>query len=248
MAIDGILAFVVARGRWRWSLPLAAGAFGFFLLVDLAFFSANTLKIPDGGWFPLVLGAIVFALLSTWRRGRRILFERLVANAPELHSFVATLLRRSPQRVSGIAVFLTGAHDVAPRALLHNLKHNKVLHDCVVVVTVETVDEPRVAEDERIEAATLDGNFHQVLIRYGFMEEPDIPRALAGCRLIDRDPRHTETTFFLSRETLIPSIRPELKPWRERIFIALTSIALPATQFFNLPPDRVMEVGTQVEI
>jgi KUP system potassium uptake protein len=216
--------------------------------LDLTFLSANTLKIFAGGWFPIVLAAAVFVLMSTWRRGREVMFERLYRSVPTLRSFLTTLARRPPTRVPGTAVFLTGNPDAVPRALLHNLKHNKVLHERVVVLKVETEDVPRVARTERLEIAHLGANFHRVVVRYGFMEQPDVAAELKACQLGPPEPTLMDISFFLSRETFLPSARPDLPRWREQIFIYMANTALDATRFFKLPPDRVVEVGTQVEI
>ena len=248
MSIDAVLACIVAVILWRWH-PLAAGlAFASFLAVDLAFFSANALKIPAGGWFPIAFAAAVFALMSTWRTGREALFQRLYRGAPPLRSFLASVTRQPPTRVPGTAVFLTGNSDMVPRALLHNLKHNKVLHERVVVLKVQTEDVPQVPESERVQVEHLGGNFHRVLLRYGFLEHPNVTAALLQCQLGAPEPTYMDTSFFLSRESLIPSEHPDLQPWREQIFMQMTNTALDATRYFRLPPDRVVEIGSQVEI
>ena len=204
MIIDTILACIVAVTLWRWH-PVAAGlAFASFLAVDLAFFSSNALKIPAGGWFPIAFAAAVFALMSTWRTGREALFQRLYRGAPSLRSFLASLARRPLVRVPGTAVFLTGNPDAVPRALLHNLKHNKVLHERVVVLKVQTEDVPQVPDSERVQVEHLGGNFHRVLLRYGFLEHPNVTAALMQCQLGAPEPTYMDTSFFLSRESLIP--------------------------------------------
>jgi KUP system potassium uptake protein len=248
MLIDVILAFGVALMLWRWRPWLAGPMFAAFLVVDVAFLAANITKIPQGGWFPILFAAGVLVLVSTWRRGRTALFDRLYRNAPRLPSFLASLTRRPPARVPGTAVFLTNNLDVVPRALLHNLKHNKVLHERVVTLRVVTEDVPRVADDGRLQVDHLPANFHRVLVRYGFMESPDVTAALLSCQLGPPEPDIMDTSFFLSRETFIPSDRPDLPAWREQLFIRLANSALDATKFFKLPPDRVVEVGSQVEI
>ena len=248
MIIDAILACIVAVTLWRWH-PVAAGlAFASFLAVDLAFFSSNALKIPAGGWFPIAFAAAVFALMSTWRTGREALFQRLYRGAPSLRSFLASLARRPLVRVPGTAVFLTGNPDAVPRALLHNLKHNKVLHERVVVLKVQTEEVPQVPESERVQVEHLGGNFHRVLLRYGFLEHPNVTAALMQCQLGAPEPTYMDTSFFLSRESLIPSDHPDLQPWREQIFMQMANTALDATRYFRLPPDRVVEIGSQVEI
>ena len=248
MIVDAVLACVVAITLWRWH-PAAAGlAFAAFVALDLAFFSSNALKIPAGGWFPIVFAAAVFTLISTWRTGREALFQRLYRGAPSLRSFLAGVARQPPMRVPGTAVFLTGNLDTVPRALLHNHKHNKVLHERVVVLKVQTEEVPQVPESERMKVEHLGGNFHRVLLRYGFLEHPNVTVALAQCQLGAPEPTYMDTSFFLSRENLIPSERPDLQPWREQIFIQMTNAALDATRYFRLPPDRVVEIGSQVEI
>jgi KUP system potassium uptake protein len=176
------------------------------------------------------------------------MLERLYRDAPSLRSFLASLAQRPPARVPGTAVFLTANPESVPRALLHNLKHNRVLHERVVVLKVVTEEVPRVPDGERVAVEHLSGNFHRVLVRYGFMERPDVTAALTCCQLGPPELVLAETSFFLSRETYLPSARPDLAPWREQIFIHLANAALDATRFFKLPPDRVVELGSQVEI
>jgi KUP system potassium uptake protein len=190
MVIDAILACIVAITLWRWH-PAAAGlAFVAFVGVDLALAPMRALKIPAGGWFPIAFAAAVFTLMSTWRTGREVLFQRLYRGAPPLRSFVASVARRPPVRVPGTAVFLTGNSDLVPRALLHNLKHNKVLHERVVVLKVQTEDVPQVPEAERAQVEHLGGNFHRVLLRYGFLEHPNVTAALLRCQLGAPEPTY----------------------------------------------------------
>jgi KUP system potassium uptake protein len=247
MSIDAILACIVAITLWRWH-PIAAGlVFALSLTVDLAFLGSNILKIPAGGWFPIAFGAVVFVLMSTWRAGREALFQRLYRGTPSLHSFLASLAHRPPRRVPGTAVFLTGNPDSVPRALLHNLKHNKVLHDRVVVLNVQTEEVPQVPNSQRLQVEHLAANFHRVLLRYGFLEHPNVAAAILQCQLGAPEPTYLDISFFLSRESLIPSDHPDLQPWREHIFMQMTNTALDATRYFRLPPDRVVEIGSQVE-
>jgi KUP system potassium uptake protein len=248
MAIDAVLAGIVAHNGWGWRPALVVALFGAFLTVDLTFLSANALKMFAGGWFPLVMAAAVFVLMSTWRRGREVMFERLYRGAPSLRSFLASLSLRPPTRVPGTAVFLTANPTTVPRALLHNLKHNKVLHERVVVLKVETEDVPRVPTSERLKVEHMGANFHRVVVRYGFMEQPDVSAVLTSCQLGPPEPSLMDTSFFLSRETFLPSARPDLPRWREQIFIKMANAALDATRYFRLPPDRVVEVGSQVEV
>jgi KUP system potassium uptake protein len=222
----------------------------FFLAIDLVFLGANLLKIAHGGWVPLLFAAGLIAIMSTWRKGRQVLFDKLRRDALSMDSFLARLGASawSPVRVKGTAVFMTGTPEAVPHALLHNLKHNKVLHERVVLMTVKTEDEPRVADDQRLEVEALGHGFHRVLVRYGFKEEPNIPSVLSACAKRGLGFDLMETSFFLSRETVIPSVKPELSPWRERVFTTLSAIGLDATEFFKIPPNRVVELGTQVEV
>jgi KUP system potassium uptake protein len=248
MAIDTILAAVIAISLWRWNPALVViGALG-FLFVDLAFFGANTFKVLDGGWFPIVVAGAVFAVLSTWKRGRELLRERLKSDSIPLQLFLDNIREHGPTRVPGTAVFLSSQGQSVPHALLHNLAHNKVLHERVVFLTVRTEDVPFVADTERIEVEELGGNFYRVVAHYGFKEDPNVPQALNQCQVCGQEMNLLETSFFLSRETLIPTKMPGMAPWRERLFIWMARSAQNAMAFFRLPSNRVIELGTQVEI
>jgi KUP system potassium uptake protein len=248
MTVDSIMVFIVARTLWRWSLPTALAVAGGFLTIDLTFLAANVLKVVSGGWVPLLIAVVVFVLISTWRRGREVMTQKLTQDAMPLDIFLRRLPRMSVTRVKGTAVFMTGNGTVVPHALLHNLKHNKVLHERVVLMTVITEDVPRMGTGEDLELADFGQGFHRIQLHHGFMEDPDVPMALARCAKLGLEFNMMETSFFLSRETFIPSIAPDLPTWRGRIFTALTSIATSATEFFHIPPNRVVELGTQVEI
>jgi len=248
MTIDTILAFVYMRGVLKWGLVKTGLLFGAFIVVDLSFLGANLLKIDEGGWFPLVLAALVAIAMSTWRWGRQTLINRRTRNALSLEEFVATLKPDRPARVPGTAIFMTGNADVVPGALLHNLKHNKVLHERVVIMTVRTRDIPRVPEDERLEIRHLDANFHAITVEYGFLDQPNIPRALAQCRLQQFHFNLMETSFFVGREKIIPARRGGLPQWRKRLFVLMSNNMLDATEFFRIPPNRVVELGGQVEL
>jgi KUP system potassium uptake protein len=245
MAIDTILAFVVVYSLWKWN-PYASGLVALmFLTVDLAFFGANSVKIPEGGWFPLIIGAIVFTLLTTWKRGRDLLSEKLQEEAMPIEEFLANLEENPPRRVSGTAVFLTGNRTGVPFALLHNLKHNKVLHETVVIMTVMTEPVPRVLPEKRREIHKLGDSLFRVNLHYGFMEVPNIPRVLkSSSREFDID--LADTTFFLSRETLIPARTPKMALWRIKLFIGMARNTSSAAGYFRIPTDRVIELGTQV--
>jgi KUP system potassium uptake protein len=247
MGIDAILAGVVATCVWGWPVPLAATVFGLFLFCDLGYVAANMLKIPHGGWFPLLLAAVFSLVVVTWRRGRAVLYDNLYRGAMPTLQFIEKL-GPSIQRVTGTAVFLTGNPAVIPTPLLHNLKHNKVVHERVVLTTVVIEDVPYVPDRDRVTVERLGKGFFQVWARYGFMDEPDVPRALERCRPQGLAIEPMTQSYFIARETLIPSTRPEMGPLEEKLFIALSATALAATRYFKLPPDRVVELGTQVEI
>jgi len=248
MMIDTILIYFVMRRLWAWPRPVALAVVIPLALIDLAFLSSNMLKIPYGGWFPLIVGAVMFTLLTTWKRGRKVLMDRLSEDALPLREFIQSIELAPPVRVEGTAVFLTSTPDRVPHALLHNLKHNKVLHERVVFLTVVTKEIPYVATDERIEIETLGCDFYRMLTYYGFKEEPDVPELL---ELAGRSGFHfamMETSFFVSRETLIPSARPGMAMWRERLFSSMSKNAVKASDFFHVPANRVVELGTQVEL
>lgn len=248
MAIDTILAVVVAQSLWGWSLLQAGLVASFFLTVDLSFFTANATKIPQGGWFPLVVGGGVFTLLSTWKRGRRILFERLQSDALALNLFISGISDHPPLRVPGTAVFLTASAEGVPHALLHNLVHNKVLHERVVLLTVVTRDIPWVPDAERVKVEALGDNFYRIAVFYGFKDDPNIPLALEQCKPFGLEFNMLETSFFLSRETLIPTKLPGMALWREKLFASMSRNAGTAMAYFKIPTNRVVELGTQIEL
>lgn len=248
MVVTAMMAFVVIWKVWRWS-PVAAGLLIVpFLLIDLTFLSANLLKVFDGGWMPLALGAAVMLVMYTWRRGSRVLFQKTRKLEVPLRDLVASLEKRPPQRVPGTAVFLTGDPDSAPTALLHSLKHYKVLHEKNVVLTVEYAETPRVDESERVRMEPLGETFMRVVIRFGFMERPNIPAALVIARKQGWSFDIMSTSFFLSRRTLRPARDSLLPRWQDRLFIGLARSASDATDYFQIPTGRVVEVGTQVTI
>jgi KUP system potassium uptake protein len=246
MVITSLLATVVAAKVWGWGWTRAVALFTCFLVVELTFLFANLLKIPDGGWFPLVAGAFVFTLMTTWKRGRELLAERLSGEGIELELFIDALLVSMPARVAGTAVFMNSNPTGVPHAMLHNLMHNKVLHERVIVVSVQTFDVPYVPEIDRVEVRKLKGNFYTVLVQYGFKDDPDIPAALALCTEHGLQFEIMETSFFLGRETLIPKLNSDMALWREKLFIAMFRNAGSATSFFKIPTNRVVELGTQV--
>ncbi|HEX8352431.1 MAG TPA: potassium transporter Kup [Pyrinomonadaceae bacterium] len=248
MVITTILLGVVEREKWGWGLAPALSLTGFFLAVDLAFFGANVIKIPAGGWFPLVVGAVIFILMTTWKKGRRVLAERLLARAHPVEDFLREVAGNPPVRVPGTAVFMNGTAAGTPPALMHNLEHNKVLHARVVLLTVKTRQVPHVEPGDRVKVQALGQEFYRVIINYGFMEDPDIPDALAGMGPPGPTFDPAETTYFLGRETVIASKNPGMMLWREKVFALMSRNASSATAYFCLPPDRVVEMGSQVEI
>jgi KUP system potassium uptake protein len=245
MLLTSMLMYLTMREIWGWSLPVSLGAVGLFVIVDLAFVSANMMKVFEGGWFPLVV-ALVFFLMSTWRQGRAALLRKLERDTLPLSSFIGQVHTKS--RVPGTAVYLTSRLDVVPVPLLHNLKHNKVLHWRVVLLHVVTENIPRVTPERRIEAADLGDNFYSVVARYGFMEQPDIPQALEACRARQLHFAMMETSFFVGRVTIVADRHSRMSALRRRVFEVMHRNALAATEFFRIPPNRVIELGGQVEI
>jgi len=248
MTITSVLGFYVVSFLWRWNRAVTLLGLVTFMTVDLAFLGANALKIVHGGWFPLLIGAGVYVLLSTWKKGRALLNERLSTGGIPLEPFIESLMVDPPHRVSGMAVFLNAQMHTVPHAMLHNLAHNKVLHEHVVFLTVRTEDVPFVPERRRAEVANLDNGFYTVVLRYGFKETPDIPAAMMRCPLYEEGMNVMETSFFFSRETLIPVKEPSLSLWRAVLFAWMARNAQGAMRFFRIPPNRVIELGTQVEL
>jgi len=248
MVITTILAYFVARRSWGWSRVKALGVVSVFIFIDMAFFAANLVKIPDGGWFPLLAGGVMYFLMSTWQRGRAIVAARLKQNATPIDQFVRDVERQQPLRVPGIAIFMTSNSDSIPPALLHNLKHNRILHEQVVLLTISTTDEPYVRTRERTRVETLSPNFFRVIANYGFMQTPSIFEILDSAKKQGFNYVFEEITFFLGRETILPSHHPGMMIWREKLFAFMLRNAQRATAFYQIPPDQVIEVGIQVEI
>jgi KUP system potassium uptake protein len=249
MAITTVLAYVVARERWGVRRALALPVAGAFLGVDLAFFAANAVKIADGGWFPLVLALAILTLMTTWKRGREILGTKLRVASMDLWALLDSLKGdHPPQRVPGTAVFMTSNPEGVPPALLHNLKHNRVLHEQVVLLTILSEEVPHVSPEERVEVVPLEQGFVRVIARYGFMEHPGISDILKRCREQGLQFQLMSTSFFLGRETLIPAKKPGMAVWREALFSWMSRNARSATSFFRIPPNRVVELGAQVEL
>jgi KUP system potassium uptake protein len=246
MVITTILATFVAAKSWGWGWGRAVTLFSVFMTVELTFLFANVLKIPDGGWFPLLAGSLVFLLMSTWKRGGQLLTERTSGEAIELESFIDALLISMPSRVPGTSVFMTSNNERVPNAMLHNLMHNKVLHERVLIVSVEVFDVPYVPEIDRVEIAKLKGDFYRLTVQYGFKDEPDIPLALSLCAAQGLAIDMMETSFFLGRATLIPKVGSGMALWREKLFVLMYRNASSATSFYKIPSNRVVELGTQV--
>jgi KUP system potassium uptake protein len=248
MLATTILTFFVIRYRWGMNLLLCIGATGFFLLIDMAFFSANVLKVLHGGWFPLLLGALLFTLMLTWKRGRQLVFENLQKQAIPLDAFLESLFIAPPHRVPGTAVFLRGESDGVPHAMLHNLVHNKVLHERIVFLTVHMCDEPWVPPGSRVQVVPLGHACYQVSVRFGFKDEPNILGVLALCADHGLAFDMMQTSFFIARQTVISTPGGGMAPWREHIFVTMSRNARDAADYYHIPTNRVIELGTQVEI
>ncbi|QUT07414.1 potassium transporter Kup [Sphingobium phenoxybenzoativorans] len=247
MFIDNVLLTVLIFKLWRWHWAGAVALLSVFYIVDGLYLAANLTKIPDGGWFPLFIGFIVFTLLTTWSRGRKLMIERMRESAMPIPVFVASAAN-SAVRVPGTAVFMTSTPDGVPHALLHNLKHNKVLHERVILLTVKIMDVPVVENDGRCKLEDLGRGFFRLVLYYGFMQEPDVPAALKTVTGCGQTFKMMETSFFLARQTLLPSARPGMPVWREKLFAWMLRNAESAMEFFRLPTNRVVELGSQVEI
>jgi KUP system potassium uptake protein len=249
MTMTTLLALVVARKRWHWSWPTVLLVGVLFLIIDLSFFGANLLKVAHGGWFPLVLGVVLFTVMTTWRRGRELVVREIKQGGLALAPFIENIAEHPPLRVPGTAIFLTANQHAVPHALLHNLKHNKVLHERNVLLTVETLETPVAEADERIAITPMAGNFFGLELRFGFAEDPNIPLALTQCSREGLGFDMMDTTFFLSRETIVADARrPGMALWRDKLFAFLSRNAMPATAFFQIPGNRLIELGAQVEI
>lgn len=248
MMATTILTFFVTRYRWHLPLVVCVGATGFFLVIDVLLFSSTTLKLLHGGWFPLLLGTILLTLMLTWKRGRELVFENLEKHAIPLDAFMESLFVAPPARVPGTALFLRGESDGVPHALLHNLSHNKVLHERVVFLTVHMREVPWVPAEEQVEVAELGHNCFQLDVQYGFKDEPDIPGILRQCGGLGLTFEMMETSFFIARQTVISAPGGGMAPWREHLFVMLSRNARAAADYYQIPPNRVIELGTQVEI
>lgn len=248
MVITTLLAAVVFREIWRWSKLKTALLIGVFLVIDLAFFGANLLKVPHGGWVPLLIGTIIFVLMLTWKNGRYLLYTHMKSEAMELAPFIEALGAHPPTRVPGTAMFMTPNPEGVPHAMLHNLKHNKVLHEKVVILTVKFLDVPHTNLEERVTVDAMQHEFYRVTIKYGFKDEPDLPRDLELCNKYGLIFDAMDTSFFIGKEILLASEKSGMAYWRKKIFIGMFRSAETITNQFKLPPNRVVELGSQVKI
>ena len=246
MIISTIMICFVALLVWRWSPWVAYPLLGGLLLIDVAFFASNVIKIGQGGWFALAIAIASFTTLTTWKKGRELVRKQLIAKSVPLDAVIKSL---GPHvaRARGIAVFMTATAEGVPAALLHNLKHNQTVHERTVLTTVMTADTPYVPDSDRITLTDLGSGFYRLVIRYGFMQTPDVPAALPACKSYGLDFDLMKTSFFLSRETIVPSLYPGMARWRELFFAFMALNATTATKFFNIPTERVVELGTQLE-
>jgi KUP system potassium uptake protein len=248
MVVDACLAFIVVWRLWGWKPWSAALLVIPFLIIDSTFFIANLLKLFDGAWAPLAFGSALIVLMWTWRRGTRILSDKTRKSEVPLETLIRNLEKKSPHRVPGTAIFLTSDPDYAPTALLHNLKHNKILHERNVILTVATTDTPRVREEDRLKIDPISEHFTRVKMKFGFMETPNVPRGLAGARKLGWNFDIMSTSFFLSRRSIKPAANSGMPLWQDKIYIGLARNASDATDFFQIPTGRVVEVGTQVTV
>jgi len=248
MIITTLIGYVVARHRWKWSRLAVAPVALTFLIIDSSFFASNIIKVPDGGWFPLLVGVAVYTLMSTWKRGRQILVERLAQESLPLETFVEGVRPDSPIRVPGTAIFMSRDPKGVPTALLHNLKHNKILHSRVMVLTMVTEEVPVVPSEERLEVQSLGKEFYRLITHYGFMQTPGVPEVLELLKEKGVELDEMSTTFFLSRENLIASKEPGMAIWREKLFALMVRNAQRPTDFFRIPVNRVVELGMQVRL
>ena len=248
MFVDTLLAWFIVRKLWKWSWALSAVVLVPLAALDLVFLSSNALKIPQGAWMPIVLGGGLVVLMWTWTRGTGILTEKSRRDSLPLTDLIAMLQTRPPHRAAGTAIFLTSDPEVAPVALMHNLKHNKVLHEKNVILTVQTADRPRVPDSQRAEIQVVSPDFKKVILHYGFMESPNIPRALSVCRRMGLKFDIMSTSFFLGRRSVVPSSHHGMPLWQDKLYIFLMRNAANPTDFFHIPPGRVVEMGTQVSV
>jgi KUP system potassium uptake protein len=248
MLITGTLLPIVGRMRWQWPVPAVVAFVLVFVVIDLSYVAGNAFKILDGGWLPLVIAAVIFTFMTTWKTGRRLVAERLTARAFPLEDFVAGVAANPPTRVDGTAVFMTAQPTGTPAALAHNLRYNKILHEHVIVLTASTIPVPYTTPEERLSVQRLGHGLYNARVQYGFMDDPDIPEALMQIKALGVPIEPDDVTYFLGRETIVVSDRPGMAKWREKLFVLMARNAVRATAFFKLPPERVVELGVQVEM
>jgi KUP system potassium uptake protein len=248
MLITTVMTFFVIRFAWKMSLGLCIGATAVFFAIDVLFFSANAIKFFDGGWFPLLIGVVMFTLMMTWKQGRALLSERLRSDSIDLEPFLEAVFASPPTRVEGTAVFLNADAGTTPNALLHNLKHNKVLHAQNLFVTVKSHEIPWIGFEQRLEIKPLGHNCWQIMLHFGFKNEPDVPEALAMLTRHGITANPMETSYFMSRDIVIPTMGGGMMPWREKLFASMHRNAAGVADFLNLPTNRVIEMGSKVEI
>ncbi|NDA65922.1 MAG: hypothetical protein EBY09_04655 [Verrucomicrobia bacterium] len=249
MIITVLLLFVVMTERWKVPVPIAMAVMGVFLTIDLAFFGANVLKIVQGGWLPLVVAIVIFTLMTTWRTGRRIVASRLASKAVMISDFFTSIEFLKPVRVPGTAIYMSAQATGVPMALVHNLQYNKVLHERVVLLSIATVQQPQCPPDDRVAVDDLGHGLFNVRLQYGFMEDPDVPRAMiAAARARGMKFDFQDVVYFLGRQTILVTQRQGMAIWREKLFVLMSRNAVRATAYFRLPPERVVELGVQVEL
>jgi KUP system potassium uptake protein len=248
MVVDALLAMVVLKTCWKWSTGTVLAVMLPFLVIELAFLAANSLKIVSGGWVPILLGGVLVTLMVTWRTGTRFLAEKTRRQEVPLADLVRHLEKHPPHRVAGTAVFLTGDPSGAPTALLHNLKHNKIIHERNIIMTIRTEPTPRHPVEDRVKIEQVSPSFHRVVVSFGFMETPNLLKGLAACKRQGLPFEIMSTSFFLSRRTLKPSPKTGMPVWQDKLFIALASTADSATDYFHIPVDRAVEIGAQVTV
>ncbi|HEX8030534.1 MAG TPA: KUP/HAK/KT family potassium transporter, partial [Vicinamibacterales bacterium] len=249
MVITVLLLYIVMTERWQWPVPIAALIMGAFLTIDLAFFGANALKIMQGGWLPLVVAIVIFTLMTTWKTGRSIVAERIASRTVSVDDFFKMIDTMKPVRVAGTAVYMTAQTSGTPPALVHNVQYNKVLHERVVLLNIITVQQPHCADEDRVSVEELSNGLYQVKLQYGFMEDPHVPRALfAAAKARGMKFDFQDVVYFLGRQTILVTDREGMAIWREKLFVLMSRNAVRATAYFRLPPERVVELGVQVEM
>jgi KUP system potassium uptake protein len=248
MLITTVLTFFVIRYSWKYPLWLCLASTGFFFVVDITFWASNLLKLVEGGWFPLLIASVIMLLMLTWRDGRAILYEKRQADAMELRSFLEAVFIAPPLRVEGTAVFLTSGKGSVPNAMLHNLKHNKVLHKQNLFVNVQNHEVPWISDDKRLEVEALGHDCWQVVIHYGFKDDPDVPGALSQLHVMGCKLEPMTTSYFLSRDSIVPTVGAAMSEWREKLFSQMHLNASSAADFLNLPSNSVVELGSKIEI